>query len=316
MLQQTQIDTALPYFRRWVARWPDWMSLAGANENEVQKMWSGLGYYQRCQRLLKLARVVEQEHNGNMPEEGEQLISLPGIGPYTSEAIAAIAFNRPAFPIDGNVRRVLSRFFAESSVSPSAVQDDFFKEQMLPEFKKTKLRRELAQALMELGALVCKPKKAHCDVCPLGSSCAAFKSDQVELLPNRKKRQKSSPLYLYFCWVFNEKGEVLLRQRQKKGRFAGLWEPPNVEESTSDEAESGLPELLQSEKTIPLESFRRDFTSYKVTWKPHILEVDEKYHLKSFTWINSIEVAGLNLVPVMHRHFEEMFPSGVLKLRV
>ncbi|MGB0810812.1 MAG: A/G-specific adenine glycosylase, partial [Candidatus Puniceispirillaceae bacterium] len=169
MLQQTVVATVIPYFQAFLRRWPDIQALAAADEDEVLKAWAGLGYYARARNMLKAARAVCEEYNGRFPERVDQLIKLPGIGPYTAGAIAAIAFDQPAVVLDGNIERVLIRFAAIDRPKKQ-VKDRLAQgySSVLPRMRLS----DFPQAVMDLGATVCTPKQARCDLCPLAKGCA------------------------------------------------------------------------------------------------------------------------------------------------
>jgi A/G-specific adenine glycosylase len=306
MCQQTQIATALPYFHRWIARWPNWSSLALAKESEVLSAWEGLGYYQRARRLLALAKRLHLDHGGLLPKEREALFELPGLGPYTVAAIRTIAFNLVDFPIDGNVRRVLSRFYGDGSFSPSKQQDEAFSEKMLPQFRRVRRRRELAQALMELGAMVCRPKKALCQSCPIQADCCSATPSRAQAFPVKKPKAKAKVLHLSFVWI-PESGGLWLRQRSPKGRFPSQYEAPNVEAPTEAESKGRLCDGL----CVPVAEvqwsgpIRRDFTTYQVTWHEGVLlnsmgfEAEARLREQGFENHPFDHVAGLNLIPLL-----------------
>ena len=326
MLQQTQVVTALPYYHRWLEKWPDWQALAQASEAEVLKMWEGLGYYQRARRLLELAQMVAQEYNGTLPSNENALAQLPGFGPYTVAAVSAIAFNQVAFPIDGNVRRVLARFIGSSLLSPSNEQDEIFKTMMLPEFNKVQQRRDLAQAMMELGALVCTPKKPLCGQCPLQKDCHCATVEKALLYPVKKDKAKAKVMHLAYVWLKTTQGYAL-RQRPAKGRFPSQWEPVVVEAGSEEEAKTNMQALLgmlgekstegpktprskvSDSKVNTTKSrqapskidwrpgFRRDFTTYHVTW--HEGYVCGHCLLEGYEFFSEVDLLKLNLVPVM-----------------
>ena len=308
MLQQTQIVTALPYFERWVARWPDWRSLAKAGEDEVLTAWTGLGYYQRARRLLELAKVVCQKHEGQLPDSVEELSQLPGLGPYASEAVAAIAFNKPAFPIDGNVRRVLSRYYADKQISPSKAQDAFFRDRLMPTFVRTRRRRELAQALMELGALVCKPRNPLCEGCPVKTSCACAEPNLAKDFPLKKTKAKPKKKWILFVWVVGDE-TLALRKRPSGGRFPSQWEPVSAEGKTREEALQQLSSFLPKETFKDIEwktSFRRDFTTFHVHWEPGLVRVNGNACVDGYENVAISNVDNLNLVPVMGKNWAEI----------
>lgn len=303
MLQQTQIVTALPYFLRWTKRWPNWTALAKAKEEQVLKEWEGLGYYQRARRLLALATVVCDRHGGSLPKSESELLELPGIGPYTAAAVSAIAFNQSAFPIDGNVRRVLSRFLKDEQWSPSPQQDQSLKDLMLPSFQRTRQKRELAQAMMELGALVCSPKKPQCSTCPLQSDCACAEANTALDYPKKKPKAKAKELHLNYLWLISKRG-VALRQRSNQGRFPSQWEPLSAETSKEKSSQRELQHIV-GVKTIPWEkAFRRDFTTFHVTWQEGYVADLKGIDLTDHQWIPLEEVKSLNLVPVMAKTWD------------
>lgn len=303
MLQQTQVVTALPYYERWLMRWPNWTALARAQEQEVLKMWEGLGYYQRARRLHSLAQYLAAHKIEELPKDRDALMAYPGLGPYTSAAVASIAFNQVALPIDGNVRRVLSRYYRHSGQSPGKEQDAFFEAQLLPVMKKVKKRRDLAQALMELGASHCSPRKPNCELCPLNSSCAMEGPEEALDFPIKKPRQKPEPLYISYIWL-ERNGEFLLKQRPPKGRFPHQWEPPSVEASQEEESRTKLMSLISNTKCRSMESYRRDFTRFKVTWCPYISVNKRNKSLEGYQFFSSDEILNMNLVPVMLKDFK------------
>jgi len=296
MLQQTQIVTVLPYFDKWTKRWPNWKSLSKANEEDVVSMWSGLGYYSRARRLLVLAQKVVSDYNGHLPSEKEELLKLPGIGDYTASAIASIAFNKASFPVDGNVRRVLSRFYENKMSSPSVDQDDVFKKEVDPVFEKTKKRRELAQALMELGALVCTPK-ANCVQCPLNKECLGYKHDSFASLPLKKKKVKAENIFINYCWVYDDKGNTLVKQRPNKGRFSGFFEPPLIEHADNTTGHKKLMNLIGKEEIKFLKSSISHFTKYKAKWSSHEIYLEKKKSIKGYKWVKVDKLQQLNLIP-------------------
>jgi A/G-specific adenine glycosylase len=307
MLQQTQIVTALPYFNKWVNKWPNFNSLADATEEEVLHAWEGLGYYQRARRLHQLARTLKTEFAGILPMKEDELLQLPGLGPYTAAAVSAIAYNQSSFPIDGNVRRVLSRFFCEDTPSPHPRQDAFFFAEILPSFKKTTKKRELAQAFMELGATVCSPKKPDCANCPIQKQCASSSPETALNYPKKKKKTKPKPLHLCYVWVITPHG-VLLRQRPPDGRFPAQWEPLCVESPSEEKSKRQLQGLLGPLKVQWLPPFRRDFTTFHVQWHEGYCSSDTIANIgKEYSPFKPSEVQGLNLVPVMAKTWRSDF---------
>lgn len=236
MLQQTRVDTAIPYFNRFVERFPTVRDLAEAPEAEVLKLWEGLGYYSRARNLQEAARQVVERHGGRLPADRDALASLKGIGPYTVGAILSIAFNVPEPAVDGNVMRVLSRFFGlEDDVAKPATRTrmEALARELIPDGH----AGDFNQALMELGALVCTPRSPQCGACPVAAECEGRRTGRAESLPVKSKAKPPRPKYLLAALVEGAgalEGRVLVRQRPAKGLLARLWELPHVEAPDAD----------------------------------------------------------------------------------
>jgi A/G-specific adenine glycosylase len=240
MLQQTTVATVGDYFRRFLARWPTVEALAAAPLDEVLSAWAGLGYYARARNLHACARVVAEQLAGRFPDDEEALRALPGIGRYTAAAIAAIAFDRPASAVDGNVERVIARRFAIETKLPDAKQEIAERAATLV----PKVRAgDYAQALMDLGATVCTPQSPRCMLCPIANACRARRLGIAEQLPARApKQQKPTRRGLAFVLARRD-GAILLRKRPIKGLLGGMDEvPSSAWREGSFAAESALAE--------------------------------------------------------------------------
>lgn len=222
MLQQTTVKAVGPYFEKFLVRWPDVTALGRASLDEVLRMWAGLGYYSRARNLHACAGVVMREHGGSFPDTEAGLLSLPGVGPYTAAAIAAIAFDRRTMPVDGNIERVVSRLFAIEEPLPGA-------KPRIKALAETLLGRsragDSAQALMDLGATICTPRKPACSLCPLNDNCAALVRGDQETFP-LKARKKTGELRRGAAFVVTRGNEILLRTRPAKGLLGGMTEVP------------------------------------------------------------------------------------------
>lgn len=241
MLQQTQVDTVIPYFYRFMEQFPTVYELASADEQEVLKAWEGLGYYSRARNLHNAVREVVSEYNGEVPSNPKQLGKLKGIGPYTRGAILSIAFNQAEPAVDGNVMRVLSRVFKiDDDISLGRTRKKF--EEMAKNIISDENPSSFNQALMELGALVCTPKSPMCMFCPVMEHCQAYEEGIQEQLPvkAKKSRQKKKPYIAVL--IKNEKGEVIIEKRPDTGLLANLWQFPMIpgEIKTKEEAEQWL----------------------------------------------------------------------------
>ncbi|NRA94919.1 MAG: A/G-specific adenine glycosylase [Planctomycetes bacterium] len=211
MLQQTTVDVVVPRFVAFLRRFPDIQSLASAEEEDVVAAWSGLGYYRRARGLRLGARAVVERFGGTIPSDEKDLLSLPGVGPYTAAAIRSLAFDQPAPAIDGNVARVAARLFADDGDVGKAGTRRRLRERLVPHVPEGGAAA-FSEALIELGALVCRPKSARCDACPVADLCAARLTGRVATLPVRQPPRRSRPVLSARAWV--ERGcRVLLVQR-------------------------------------------------------------------------------------------------------
>jgi A/G-specific adenine glycosylase len=229
MLQQTTVKAVGPYFEKFLARWPDVDAMANASLDDVLRMWAGLGYYSRARNLHACAVAVRRDHGGAFPDTEEGLRALPGIGPYTAAAIAAIAFGRRTMPVDGNIERVVSRLFAMEAPLPKAKPRIRELAATLLEPSRSgdaKTRAgDSAQALMDLGAAICTPKKPACALCPLSDECAARLRGDQETFP-RKTPKKAGELRRGAAFVVRRGDELLVRTRPAKGLLGGMTEVP------------------------------------------------------------------------------------------
>lgn len=217
MLQQTQVETVVPYFERWMAELPDIKALAAADEHSVLTLWAGLGYYSRARNLMEAARIVVRDHGGALPPDYESLRSLPGIGQYTAGAILSIAFNKAYPVVDGNVRRVLSRVYGWEDDRPRRLWDAAEK------LVRSAEPRLINQAIMELGATVCSFRAPRCLVCPVQTECIAYKTGKQLMIPPVKKRPETVRVQL-FAVLQERNGQHLMKLSR------GLWEFPMFSE--------------------------------------------------------------------------------------
>jgi len=223
MLQQTTVEAVKPYFRKFLEKWPDVTDLSAAGQEDVMKAWAGLGYYSRARNLKKCADVVATELGGEFPDEEAGLRKLPGIGAYTAAAIAAIAFGRRAAVVDGNVERVMSRLFEIRTPLPEAKPEiRFLLEGIVPADRPG----DFAQAMMDLGATVCTPKRPRCMLCPLREDCRVILAGDPELLPVKGEKAEK-PLRRGAAYVaVRDDGAILLRTRPDNGLLGGMSEVP------------------------------------------------------------------------------------------
>jgi A/G-specific adenine glycosylase len=226
MLQQTTVKAVIPFYERFLVRWPTIEKLATADLEEVLAAWAGLGYYSRARNLHKCAQAVVAEHGGQFPRTEADLVGLPGIGPYTAAAIAAIAFGEAATPVDGNIERVVSRLFAFKRPLPSAKRElKRLAESLTPQRR----AGDFAQAMMDLGATVCSPRRPSCLMCPLQQDCHAHALGIEEQLPVKLAKPDRPVRYGTAFLALREDGQVLLRKRAEAGLLGGMLEIPSTD---------------------------------------------------------------------------------------
>jgi len=243
MLQQTRVETVIPYYERFLARFPDVAALATADLDDVTALWAGLGYYSRARNLHRAAREVMEHHAGRLPDDVDALRALPGVGRYTAGALASIAFDQPAPIVDGNVARVLARLLAlDGDVRGREVQDRLWGE--AGELAHGEDPGALNQALMELGATVCTPRAPRCDVCPWARSCAARAQGRAAELP---VRSRATPVRRVeaVAGFLERHDRVLAVQRPQRGLLGGLWELPGGELCLGESPVRGLARTLR-----------------------------------------------------------------------
>ncbi|WP_455482275.1 A/G-specific adenine glycosylase [Bartonella sp. B35(2025)] len=224
MLQQTTVETVKPYFKKFLKLWPNLFSLAKASQDDIMKAWAGLGYYSRAHNLRNCAWQLIENYGGQFPQSVKILRTLSGIGDYTAAAIAAIAFNNPVAVVDGNVERIITRLFAITSVLPKAKAEIKEKTQKIIALDRP---GDFAQAMMDLGATICTPRKPSCLLCPLQSLCRAAKMQATEFFPV-KAPKKERPLKTAAAFVvLNENRQIFLEKRQGKKLLGGMTQIPN-----------------------------------------------------------------------------------------
>ena len=253
MLQQTRVDTVTPYFRRFLARFPDPAALAAAPLRDVLKLWEGLGYYSRARQIHKTAHLLVRDHGGKLPADPAQLAALPGLGPYTTAAVASFAFGHPLAVLDGNVIRVFARLLAlPDDVGRPATKKNL---QLLADALLLKDRPgTVNEAWMELGALVCTPRNPRCPACPLRAVCRAAKLKTPEAYPKKKKKMKVPHKIVGAAVILNAKNQILIAQRQAEGgMLAGLWEFPGGKIAEGETMPQCIARELKEEMGIAIE---------------------------------------------------------------
>jgi A/G-specific adenine glycosylase len=292
MLQQTRVETVIPYFERWMRKFPTVTALAEAPEQSVLSAWEGLGYYSRARNLHKAAKTVTAEFGGQLPQEISQLRKLPGIGRYTAAAIASIAFGQDVATLDGNLRRVFARVFAVDAPADAPVGEEILwglAQEHLPAGR----AGDYNQALMDLGASICLPRKPLCLICPLAELC------QSRTVPETRpvlKPKAQVPHKLKMAAVIVQDGAALLAQRPAQGLLGSLWEFPSAEvDADSPEALVVAIETEYRLKVSPiahLAEVRHGYTHFTLTESAWRCELVEKTEGESLCWVPLDELAN------------------------
>jgi A/G-specific adenine glycosylase len=293
MLQQTRVETVLPYYNRWMKTFPTLESLAEASEDQVLSLWEGLGYYSRARNLHLASRIVLEKYGGILPGDSKSLQILPGIGRYTAGAVASIAFDENTPIIDGNIRRLFTRYFNISTPIQTSETENHLWE-LAREYLPHGMAGEFNQALMELGALICLPKNPTCENCPLYKDCLA---NQLNLQGSRPVRKVKAPLphLQVTAAVIQEGNLVFLAKRPPDGLLGGMWEFPGGKQEKNESLPQTLRREIQEELNVsinvgePIGIFNHAYTHYKVTLHAFFCTLNShdfqlSFHTE-FTWV-------------------------------
>ncbi len=295
ILQQTRVQQGLPYYNRFIKKYPTVNALAAAKDEDVFKLWEGLGYYSRCRNLLKTARTVTTDYKGKFPADYELLLKLPGIGPYTAAAIASFAFGLPEAVVDGNVYRVLSRYFGMDVPMDSTLGKKMFSEKAY-QLLEQKESAAYNQAIMDFGATVCTPKKPLCGECILRKQCFALLNNQIEFLPVKEKKIAKTTRYFYYAMI-QYKNEILVRQRTDKDIWQNLFEFFLAEsDEPREDAASWVAEKFAQQSSTSLrliavsELYKQTLTHRRVEGKFVQFELQKKIKVSGYDWIKVDEL--------------------------
>jgi A/G-specific adenine glycosylase len=300
MLQQTRVETVIPYFERWMKRFPSAADLAAAPLQEALALWEGLGYYSRVRSLHKSARLVMEQYDEQLPRDIESLRKLPGIGRYTAAAIASLAFGLDAATLDGNLKRVFARLFDVEEPADSLAGEKHLwalAEENLPKGR----AGDYNQALMDLGATICLPKNPRCPLCPLIELCQARARGVQESRPVQKPK-KEIPHYIVTAAVIRRGGKVLLAKRPAKGLLGGLWEFPGGKAEPGENLPDALQREIREELAADIhvgESFgiyRHAYTHFRITLHAFLCTLDGKeprpLEAEEIAWVTPHDLAN------------------------
>lgn len=327
MLQQTRVDQVVPYFERWMKRFPSLGQLALAEEREVLKLWEGLGYYQRARRIHQTARKVMLEGKGRLPTTAAKLRELPGVGPYTAAAIASLAFGEDVAVVDGNVTRVLARLTALSDVADTPSAQDALRD--LAQSLLVKGRAgEFNEAMMELGATVCLPKNPLCLTCPVQKVCRACADGNPEQYPVKTARKKIPHKVVGAAVVRRRDGKILVAQRKPQGMLPGMWEFPGGTLEAGESITDCIVREIREELDFHVKpgafitSVRHAFSHFTIElhayWADVVKGKPRAVDCAGFEWIEMHELdrfafgkADLRVIDVLRRGFAVPAPKKV-----
>lgn len=281
MLQQTRVAQGLPYYNKFVKRFPTVQDLAAATEEEVLKLWQGLGYYSRARNMHTTAKMVVESYQGVFPATYQELLQLKGVGDYTASAIASICYNEAQPVVDGNVYRVLSRYYGIDLPINTTKGAKYFKELAREVLAKENVR-DYNQGIMEFGAIQCAPQKPYCLLCPLQESCNAFATDRIKELPVKLKKGKPKTRYFNYLVAVDPQQKTKILQRKGKGIWQGLYEFPLIETEALAEypmIEEQISQHFNASSAFTLEMFQPDPIIHKLSHQ----------HLHTLFWILYLE---------------------------
>ena len=310
ILQQTQVKQGLPYYEAFVSKFPSVFDLAKAQESDVLKLWQGLGYYSRARNLHASAKYVANELGGEFPDNYKDLLKLKGVGDYTASAIASICFNEVAAVVDGNVYRVLSRYFGiDTPINSSKGAKEF--KTLAQELIDVKQPAEFNQAIMEFGATHCKPKNPDCNNCPFIDSCIAFNKNKIPELPVKIKSAKAKKKYFNFLVFISEDERTIIEKREGKGIWQNLYQFPLIE-TDKNPIEKGFKSLVKNHEFLKNMAFEMSLYN-----KESIIHKLSHQHLYTKFWVinvKSLPVEGVSFnkirefaVPILVGNFIESF---------
>jgi A/G-specific adenine glycosylase len=268
MLQQTQVNTVIPYYHRFIRRFKSIQQLSQADLQDVLKLWEGLGYYGRARNLHRAAQMIVQEFKGEVPNRWELFRRLPGVGDYIAAAVLSIAFNQAYAVVDGNVKRVLARLFKIDDPVNGTTSTAVYRK-MAEELLDHRRPGSFNQALMELGATICRPRRPACAACPLSILCKAYQSDCIAVYP-KKIKKAATPQYRLAVGVVFKNGKVLITQRQPDGLLGGLWEFPGGKIEKGETAETACIREIKEEINLTvridrhLTQVKHAYTHFKI----------------------------------------------------
>ena len=306
MLQQTKVETVIPYYNKWIKSYPNIVSVYESNESSLLKSWEGLGYYTRCRNFHKAAKIVCEKYNAKIPDSWETFRSLPGVGDYTAGAVLSIAFKKPFIVLDGNVKRVMARILGRKKLSKYNILR--FKSN-LNKWLDHNRPGDFNEAMMELGACICLPSTPKCYKCPIRKFCVAYKNGNPLSYPSKEKK-KSTPCYLFVGGLIKEKNKILIQKRQNS-MLNGLWEIPNKRVNNKNYITEELNKYMKEyygfdiEVTKQLGTINHSYSHFKM--ELILLECKKIGGIKTqkqiYNWIKKSDIDNYAFHKVNHKIF-------------
>ena len=308
MLQQTQVNTVIPYFLRFMQRFPDIHSLACAQEDEVFSYWSGLGYYQRARYILNTAAIIVEQYQGVFPQNLPQLLELPGVGPSTAAAIAALAFDLPTAILDGNVIRVLSRYFLIDGVATEyKVKQHLWRlaQACMPQTRCA----DYTQAIMDLGATCCVRHKPQCQRCPLATDCQAYQNNLTMHYP-KPKPARVKPVKAINLLLFHTADNLYLEKQAAQGIWRGLWCLPSINPPVAIETYLAQQYGISGHELLPLLTFKHALTHMQLVITAYAIPLADIASAGSGTWFQQQDLPNLGLAKPVSRIIEHFYQEA------
>ncbi len=311
MLQQTQVETVIPYYQRWINKYPTLMDAARASEHQLLKIWEGLGYYNRCRNFHKSVKIVRGDYGGHVPDELSEFKKLPGVGDYIASAVLSIVYGKQYPALDGNILRVLSRILRKKINSPynrKTIHNH------LDKWMKWGHSGDINEALMDLGSAICRPNQAHCHECPVSSYCGAVITGHPELYPTPPTKKKS-PCHHVVTGVIWEKNKFLILLRENKKHLGGLWEFPGGKVETGESKIKALKREINEECGISVSveeeigSFKHVYTHFAIQMTSFHCRIKNGNQVKTnqaFRWIDLFQIKDYAFPRANHKIFSLM----------
>ena len=311
MLQQTQVQTVIPYFNKWMKQFPTLSSVANANLDQVLKSWEGLGYYRRCKNFHQAAKIVIKDYNGMIPNDYETLKKLPGLGEYSASAIMSIAFNEKYPAIDSNLVRVISRILGIKKLSNYNKKKIY---QFANQLVQCQRPGDINQALMDIGSTLCTSRKTECLTCPVNNNCKAFKAGNPVLYPNKINKKPQKTVYLIGCYI-KQNGKFAIRNRKEKSLLGDLWEFPTIEKKSKTISNLKIINSYFGNKIDMKQKIgtaKHTYSHFKCEVDLYLCTInDTNGEIKDMRWIKKSEFSKYAFSKLNHKLFSLIFKSNV-----